>query len=231
LLLLRSIWEIEVPLEDSHSRLRAQIRAGRELMGMKQADLAEMLDVSLSKVSRAESGETKSGDILLELKRALEQAGVRFTASGVERVENRVELIEGKGCYLKLLDRVERLFAEEQIEDRTLYVMFASDKVSTDAVNERYRRLRAQGVKMRQLISKADNYIMGELEEYRQIPAEYFTNIVTVIFADKLAQVNGDETTVTVQHDAALAQRERLVFSYFWDTGSMPVKSIAEERF
>lgn len=214
---------------DAQDRLRGQIRAGRELLNMKQADLAAFLDVSLSKVSRAESGDTKSGDVLLQIKEGLERCGVKFTSHGVELDESRLEVIEGRDCYLRLLDDVYRTLKES--DDKEILLMFASDKASPPEVNHRYRFMRQHGVKMRQLIEEGDAYLLGALEEYRTIPSAYFTNIVTVIYADKVAQVNGSETRLTIQHDAPLAEREKKMFSYFWDTGKKPEKSDAPERF
>ncbi len=216
-------------MRNAHERLRAQIRAGRELLGLNQSDLATAMDVSLSKISRVESGITKSGDSLLHIKKCLEGMNVRFTQSGVEIVENRLEVIEGEGCYMKLLDDV--LITLKNHPDKELLIMFASDKISPPEVNDKYRILRQIGVQMRQLIRDGDTYIMGQLDEYQCIPKEYFTNIVTVVYADKVAQVNGGETRVTIHIDNDLSRRERLVFQYFWDTGSKPKISTAEEKF
>lgn len=181
---------------DPHERLRAQIRAARELLGMNQADLAQKLNVSLSKISRAESGETKSGDILLEFKEGLERLGIKFTASGVEIVEDHIEIIEGRNCYLRLLDNAFQTLRSQ--EDKTLYIMFSSDKASPDEVNNKYREMRFAGIKMRQIIENGDQYILGPLSEYRAIPQEYFANIVTLVYANKVAQVNGTETRITI---------------------------------
>lgn len=216
-------------MHDPHGRLRAQIRAGRELLNMKQSDVAEIMQVSLSKISRAESGETKSGDILLEIKGCLEKKGIQFTATGVELVENRLEVLQGRGCYLRLLDHAYETLKNS--DDKTLFIMFGSDHVSPPEVNDRYRRMRKSGIMMRQIISEDDTYIMGDLDEYRAVPAKYFTNIVTVIYAGKLAQANSDETIITLQHDPALAEREKRMFEYFWSTGKKPKKSLANERF
>ncbi len=214
---------------DPHIRLRAQIRAGRELLGMNQSDLARALNASLSKVSRAESGETKSGDVLLAFREGLEKLGIRFTTNGVELDEDRLEIIEGEGCYLKLLDDV--LLTLKTNPEKELLIMFASDEISPPEVNAKYRILREMGIKMRQLIEENDSYIMGELDEYRTISSRYFTNLVTLVYADKVAQVNGSETRIAIQADELLAKREKLIFQYFWDTGSKPETSTAAERF
>lgn len=216
-------------VSDPHSKLRAQLRAGRELLGMKQYELAVTLGVDKQKISRIESGETKSTDVLLEIKHGLERLGIRFTANGLEIVENHLDIIEGEGCYLKLLDDVYKTLKDAS--DKTLFIMFASDRASPPEVNFRYRQMRSIGILMRQLIEEGDQYLMGELEEYRTIPSKYFTNIVTLIYADKVAQVNGSESLITVQTDNQFAMREKKLFGYIWDTGKKPEISIAPERF
>ncbi len=214
-------------MSDPYKKLRAQIRAGRELLGMKQAELAAHLGFSLSKLSKAETGDTKSGNVLLEIKVGMEKLGVVFTTNGVEFSENHIEIIEGEHCYVRLLDKI----LIECSSNTELLIMFASDKVSPPDVNERYRALRARGVQMRQLIKEGDSYIMGELKEYRTIPKQYFSNIVTVIYDGMVAQVTGDETRIVVLHDVKFAERERLVFESFWDRGHQPKSSSADERF
>lgn len=216
-------------MADPHIKLRAQIRAGRELMGMTQTRLADYLDVSLAKISKAETGKTKSGDVLLEIKRGMEKLGIIFTKNGVEFSQGHIEIIEGEDCYVRLLDEVYRTLSLEK--NKELLIMFASDRVSPPIVNDRYRFMRSQGVTMRQLIKKGDTYIMGPLKEYRAIPEKYFTNIVTLVYGNNIAQVSGDETRITIHHDAHLAERERKIFGYFWDTGVKPAKSEAGERF
>lgn len=216
-------------MSDPHAKLRSQIVAARGLLGLNQTQLAEYLGVSLLKITRAESGVTKSGDILLEIKSGLEQMGIRFTRNGVELVTSYLEIIEGEDCYLKLLDNVS--LALQRSENKEFMIMFASDKVSPSEVNARYRAMRKNGVTMRQLIQEGDTYIMGKLDEYKTIPEKYFINIVTVIYADCVAQVSGDGTQVIVHHDANLAKREREIFQYFWDTGKKPKKSTAKEKF
>ena len=197
--------------ENTHSKLRAQIRAGRELIGLSQKDLATHLGVSYAKISKAETGETKTGDVLLEIKGGLERLGIVFTKNGVEFSQNHIELIEGEGCYLQLLHEVHRTLISSS--EKELLIMFASDAISPPQVNEQYKFMRRHGITMRQIVKKGDNYIIGPLNEYRAIPEKYFTNIVTLVYGNCVAQVNGDETRIIVQKDSKLAERERRVFN------------------
>lgn len=214
---------------DSYSKLRAQIRAGRELLGLKQADLAKAMDASLSKISRAESGETKSGDTLLELKALLERKGVRFLPSGVEVVETHIEILEGPGRAMELLTNIHQTLKDH--DDKTLLLMCTSDRVSPPEVNEFYRLMRREGIKMRQLIEEKDTYLLGPVDEYRTIPARYFMNIATAIYGDRVAQLDGGGARIIVHDDARLAERERKIFNYLWDMGTQPKHSEAHERF
>lgn len=217
--------------DDYHGKLRAQIRAGRELLDMKQSDLADSLGASLSKISRAENGETKSGDVLLELKHALEEHGVCFTTNGVELADNLIQVLEGDGCYLRLLDTMYQTLIKMPEQERDLRIMYASDRMSPPIVNDRYRFMRKNGIKMRQLIEEGDHYIMGHFEEYRTIPSAYFTNVVTLAYENKVAQVDSDVTRVVIHHDKKMALREKNIFAYLWDMGKKPEKTKAKERF
>jgi transcriptional regulator with XRE-family HTH domain len=214
---------------DPHIKLRSQIRAARELLNMKQSDVATALDVSLSKISRVESGETKSGDILLEIKHCLEHRGVLFTKSGVELVENHFEILEGQDCYLQLLDDIHVHLKDAQ--DQEFLIMFAAERRSPPEVNMRYQLMLKTGIHFRKLIADHDNYIMGKPSCYKTIPAQYFSNILTLVYGNRVAQSNGDLTRITIYEDALLAGRERQIFTYLWDIGGKPLPSIAKESY
>jgi transcriptional regulator with XRE-family HTH domain len=59
----------------------SQIRAGRHLANLSQADIAKRTGLSLPTVKRAESERevSVSGDAIAAIQRALEAAGVEFT--------------------------------------------------------------------------------------------------------------------------------------------------------
>ena len=206
--------------------LRTQISAGIALLGLTQKSFAEEIGISNAKLSKALSGETKSKNVLFELKTALESEGIIFTKSGVERSSGYETVLSGDNCYLELLSKI---MIDPSVDE--LLVMFASDKISPPAVNHCYRFLRNKGVSMRQLIAADDTYIMGQLEEYRTIPEKYFTNIVTLVYGNSVAQVSGDEKRIVIYADPKLARREGKIFNYFWDHGGKPEASSADEKF
>ncbi len=158
-----------------------------------------------------------------------EAHNIEFIENGVRVAPKTIEIIEGQDCYIKTLDKA--LLELANSEDKELLIMFASDAASPPIVNERYRIMRQYGISMRQLIKEGDTYIIGELEEYRTIPEELFINIVSLVFGDCVAQVNGNETAVTIHRDAKLATQKRAEFKERWQSGNMPTLSTAEERF
>ena len=214
---------------DAHTKLRAQIRAGRELLGLKQSDIADMLGASLSKVSRAESGETKSGDVLLEIRTALEKSGIRFTASGVEITENRMEVFEGEGWFLRLLGDVATSL--KNIPDAELLVECGDDKKSTPAAIACLKDIRRAGIKMRVMVEEGNTYLMGVLSEYRYIPKERFNNYITLIYADKFAICTDNGTKAILFQDSVLAKTRRNIFDLLWGELKKPTRSTARERY
>lgn len=214
---------------DPHARLRSQIRAGRELLNMKQADVAAILGISLSKLSRSESGETKSGDILLDIKQGLERMGIRFTQSGVERVENSINIIEGDDLFPRLMDDI--LLTLRDAADAELLVECADERVSTPDVVERVRHVRNAGVRIRTLVEEGNTYIMGPLNEYRYIPSDRFVNDVAFIYGDKFAICTNQNQQAVIFKDAFLATSRRNIFNLLWDVLKQPTESTADERY
>ena len=207
-----------------------QSKAARNLLKWKIEDLVSHAEITPDQARNFEQGRSRALDVMEAIHQAYSDNGIRFTSTGgVDIEKDRLVLIEGDDCYLRLLQDVHRTLKEA--ENKTMYIMYASDKASPSAVNDQYRLMRQDGITMYQIISDEDHYIMGEFEEYRTMPAKYFTNIVTVLYADKTAQVNGKESRITIQKDGPLAEREHKSFQYLWDNGDKPTKTISEERF
>ncbi|MFQ6550591.1 hypothetical protein AADZ90_021825 [Aestuariibius sp. 2305UL40-4] len=207
-----------------------QCRAARIFLDWRVEDLVARSGLTPDQVRNFEHGRSRALPVVEALQRTLQSHGIRLTANGgVELEKDRLVVIEGNDCYLRLLQEAMRTLSA--VETPELLILYASDRSSPPEVNAQYRRMRAAGITMRQIISSNDTYIMGPLEEYRAIPAAYFTNIVTVIYGDSVAQVNGGETRITIQQDPALAERECQTFQYLWDRGDQPTTTTAPERF
>lgn len=211
-----------------------QIRAGLGLIGKSQSDMAEATGITSTTISqylRPESDKTVKISTQEAFIKYIEDHNAVFIEGGVKRATDNIQIIDGEDCYLKTLDRVILTLLDLEEESRELLIMFASDSVSPSEVNNKYRIMRKNGIKMRQLIEQGDTYIMGELEEYRTIPSEHFINIVSLVYGDYTAQVNGSGTAVTIYHDPEMVRQKRTDFEDRWAKGAQPHKSTAEERF
>lgn len=208
-----------------------QIRMARAALEWSMEDLAGKSGVArttLNKLIHEHSNPKRS--TIEKIVSAFEENGITFIGdNGVRFSPLPVEIIDGSDCYMLTLDRVVAELSRH--ENKELLIMFASDAVSPPAVNERYRQMRKNGVTMRQLIAENDTYIMGPLEEYRTIPMDEFINIVSLVFGNCVAQVNGDESAVTIYNDAKLALQRRKEFEYRWNVGHKPEISTAEVKF
>lgn len=209
------------------------IRSGREAAGLRQDDLASLSGVSISTIQRLEAGQgSVTARTQAKLSRALEKKGVILTERGLEIAQSPVYRIEEKteeACYLQLLDDVAEHL--ETVEAPELLIMFADDRVSTEAVNERYRALRRGGVAMRQLVEAGNTYLLGPVEEYRWVPSARFINRVTLIFGDCVAQMAADPRMALVRIDPVNAAIARNSFELHWDYLDQPTGSEADARF
>lgn len=199
------------------------------MLDISQTELEAAASPSRSVIVAFEKGEPVGLAQIEALEKYFRANGIEFIENGVKLAPKNIEIIEGKDCYIRTLDKVMMILPG--LENKELLIMFASDAISPPAVNDRYRLMRQQGVKMRQLIKEGDTYIMGELEEYRTIPEGQFVNIVSLVYGDYMAQVNGDETAVTIYRDPKLAAQKRADFEERWNKGSIPSISTAEEKF
>ena len=209
-----------------------QIRAARALVNWSQTELAERAGISLSAVADCEAERGKTAQATLEkMVAAFEQAAVFFTESGVERRNTATYEITGEGWWLRVLDDVFYELADHQKPE--MLMLFADDKASPPAVNEHLRRMRKEGIKMRQLVQDGNRYLMAPLKEYRWVPKKHFLNNVTVVYGDKVAVCAEDNTKAVIFRDAALATTWRSIFEMLWNGVILeaPDRSEADESF
>lgn len=210
-----------------------KIRAGRAFLQLTQDELADAAGLSLQGLQKIERNEAApTARTQAKIVRALEKRGVVFTPRGIELVANPVFFVEGgthEETYLQLLDEVAEHLAG--IRQPELLIMYADDRVSPASVRSAYRRLRAGGVAMRQLVEAGNTYLMGPIEEYRYVPSRFFINRVTLIYGGRVARVGAGEMRIVVQADAVQADIERHTFNLLWELLDRPVASDADERF
>ncbi len=205
-------------------------RAARALLNWSQKDLAERAGVSDVSIINYETGKrTPQQNTLERIQQAFELAGVSFTKHGLELKEDVITIIEGENWYLRLLDDVYYHLIDEK--DAELIIMFSDDKVSPPEANDRYRKIRNAGIRMRQLVEEGNTYLMGPLKEYRYLPSSKFTNYVSLIYGDRLAVCTDDNTKAVIFKDPRLTQAWTYLIGILWDVLPQPEESTANERF
>jgi transcriptional regulator with XRE-family HTH domain len=211
----------------------SQVRAARASLYWEQKKLANEAGLSIPAIQKVERGETGiTARTQNKIIRAFEKQGVTFSASGIEHHENPIYFTEGKTheeAYLKILEDVLDCLTGDKIPE--LLIMYADDYVSPDSVNNMYRKIRAAGVKMRQLICEDNTYILGPLEEYRYIPKRYFINRVTLIYGDRIANETADSNRGVIRIDPINAKIQRNTFDLLWSVLKQPTKTTADESF
>jgi transcriptional regulator with XRE-family HTH domain len=209
-----------------------QIRAARAMIELKQDELAIVAGVSLTTIQRLESGEEGNAKTQAKIRKALQSLGVSFTEKGIVWDEFPVLFTYGtthEEAYLQLIsDAHEHL---KTVKNPELLIMYADDQVSPPSVNEKYRAMRKDGIKMRQLIKKGNEYIIGPLDEYRYIPEKFFANRVTLIYGNRIANETADVLRGIIRVDPLNADIQRNTFNMLWDMLQKPEKSISDERF
>lgn len=210
-----------------------KIRSARAYLGWTQEKLADKADLSFQGIQKIERGETQpTARTQAKIIHAFEKNGVRFTSKGIEYEEYPIIFVEGnthETCYIQLLhDAFEHL---QEHKKKELLIMYADDKVSPSSVNDMYRKMRAAGIKMRQLIQEGNTYIMGPLDEYRYVPKEFFINRVTLIYGNRIATETANFNRALIKVDPINAEIQRNTFNMLWSILKQPTQSSSDEKF
>ena len=215
--------------------IAGKIRASRAYLQWSQEKLARESGMSLQGIQKIEYGETKPTLRTQEkIARALHKRGVSFSSRGIEFDENPIFMVEGKTheeTYLKLLeDAYEHLMTFDP-NKRELLIMYADDKVSPPSVNNMYRQMRADNIRMRQMVQEGNEYIMGPLNEYRYIPKKLFINRVTLVYGERIAHETANVLRACIRVDTINADIQRNTFNILWSVLKQPTVTIADDKF
>jgi transcriptional regulator with XRE-family HTH domain len=206
------------------------IKAARALADWSQTELAERSNTSLSTIADIEAGRRKGGAATLAaIQKALAQQGVVFTEYGVEKRPTNIQTIEGENWWLRVLDDVYYTLLDQSTAE--VLILCGDDRESSPDVVKMWRKIRNQGVAMRQLVREGNTYLMGGVNEYRWLPKEYFENYVTMIYGEKVCVCADDNTKAMIFKDQQLTKTWGNVFNLLWNNMENPNESTASERF
>lgn len=202
----------------------SQIRAGRALVGWSQHDLASRAHITQVTVANIENDKTAgSRSSLKAIRIALENEGVDFITNGVVRRNDYLSVWSGDDAYLRLLDDI--YFSLKDVKGEALF-MGADERENLPGVNDAVRKIKNAGIRLRVIIEEHNHYILGDLEDYRQIPSKFFANAVSVIYGDKYAILvtTHNEFRICLVKNEAVLKAQRGVFDFFWDNGKRPAR-------
>lgn len=205
------------------------IRAARALLDLSLDDLTTRTGVTKATISKIESGKSEPRpETMRALISSLERLGIQFLPDGVRKPEHSFIPLSGADWFVELQEDI--LLTLRPGDE--LLIFGGDNRISATRpdVVENFRRIRAAGIRMREMVEEGNLYLMGPEVEYRWIPSAHYRNYITVIYGDKVCTDFGDAGTLLINTN--WAQAERLKFEFMWEL-SQPVKgkSIADIRY
>jgi len=93
---------------------------------------------------------------------------------------------EGEDCFLRLQNDI--LNTLKNSKNKEVLLIGNDDSKSTEKIIEKDKELYESGILFKNLIALDNNYILGPLEDYRQIDSKFFIpNNLTIIYDGKVA--------------------------------------------
>jgi len=193
-----------------------KIRAARGFLNWTQHDLAGKTGISKSSIANIEAGRVEPEiRTLKKIELCFEEHGIFFSANGVEK---RDFVLTTFHDYMDVLLDIERTVP---VGSEVLFHC-ADDRRSSSAVSSKLTQMRAAGYRFRSTICEGNTTIVGDLAEYRWIPADYFSGSeICVIYGDKFMQhvPGASEQNFIVMKSAIHADVMRRQFEYWWRNG------------
>ena len=220
-----------------------QIRAARALKGWSQGELAARTGLAVPTIANIEIGKqepsVKTMDKIID---AFILGGVDFTERGVEKKDENSKFInllkkgEDDNIYISLVEDV--LFTLTNIEDESkkeVLIFCGDDRISPPKINSLYKKMRANGIRHRQLSEEGNTYLLAGIEEYRYVPSEYYLNNVTLVYGDKYAICLGNvelekPDEIIIINDEGTARIHRNNFELLWSQLPTPKISTAPDK-
>lgn len=189
-----------------------QVRAARGLLNWTLKDLAKKASLQPTTITDFENASRPSTtETIQKITDALIQAGIEFTATGVQ-LTAPIYGFQGDNWFIDLLNDIDRTGAMDVI------IMNADDRKTPENVLGIMRQLCLKGIKFRLTIEEGNTHLTLPISSYRALPKKYFENWVTVIYGDRVAFSIQNETGCRIIRDADLAASMLNQFNYVWDS-------------
>jgi transcriptional regulator with XRE-family HTH domain len=199
-----------------------QIRAARHLIDWTAEELAARARLTKDCILSIERGDSRPlPKTIASVSRALADAGVVFNGdTGVNLVGLDLRVLEGKDCYLRLLDDVFHVLKE--VKNPEALFVCVDDAASSNEVIESNRKIRDAGIRCRYLASEEVTRFDFDPQDYRLMPKEFYKNSVMVIYENKIATVKGTKESIQIFQDRDAADMLRGLFEIIWTKAPRP---------
>lgn len=196
----------------------AQCRAARALLNWSQPELAERCDMHVQTISAFES---ENGS---PTKTTLDKILKTFESQGIELLPNHgVCLAKNKIYKTESMSEIMDDMLQMLEDGDEVLLHCADERRSPQEVVEKYKALKAKGIKVRATICEGNTYLRDGIPS-RWIPKDYFADSeVFVIYADKFVihidGYKGQNSEFLTIKNKALADAMRRQFEYWWKNG------------
>lgn len=204
---------------------RVQIRMARALLDWPTKELAKRVGLSVNAINQIENGKSKPHDATLKaITAVLTEAGVEFLKDdGVRRHSDQLRVIEGKDCYVKLLEHVISTMRGKAGEPVDFYCI--RDNLSPPAVIDLVEQMHKMGLQTRFIAEEGDDFMHFPRKYYRWIPRTNFNNDVQVTYGEYVGTLINKGEAVYLIHNPSYAQTQRKIFDFVWSRCLVPGKA------
>ena len=173
-----------------------QIKAARALLKWTQKDLARYTGLNDDQIQAFEAGRTRSLEVLEAIYKTFILQGLDFSNGGV--VPNKVSSYT-LNSYMDVLNDI----CMSMPNGGVVLKHCVDDRRSTLEVMEKVHKMREAGIRERLTISDQNHIVSGNREDYRQIPADYFSSSEVIItYLNKVVFFRRWKSTCCSQSDA-----------------------------
>jgi DNA-binding XRE family transcriptional regulator len=188
-----------------------QIKAARALLKWTQKDLASYAGLNENQIQAFEAGRTRSLEVLEAIWKTFTLQGLGFCNGGV--VPNKVSSYT-LDSYMDVLHDI----CMSMPQGGEVLKHCVDDRRSSPEVMDQVRKMRETGIRERLTISDDNNLISGNKEDYRQIPADYFSSSEVIItYLNKVVFFVDGKALVVVNQTLANIFKDQ--FEYWWKSG------------